>query len=116
MRARRSRLAAQVVLIIVGILVALYPLTLGADAAIRCRGAVMRPGDVCRKADGSAGQSYEQRLGDARAARPILVVVGVGVTAFGGALLTAERRRRSLWARPRGQGPDDQGPVRSIGP
>ena len=55
------RTAANLVLIIIGITIMAYPLTLGASAPISCRGVAMQPGEICPKADGSAVQSYEQR-------------------------------------------------------
>jgi hypothetical protein len=90
------RLVAQVVLIVVGLAIVLYPLTLGADDGLVCRGVPMRPGDVCAKAGGVGVQTYEQRAGASRDARPIIVGVGVLVIAFGAGLLVTERRRVTL--------------------
>ena len=53
----RSRLA-QVGLIVAGLLIALYPFTLGASPDVDCRGVPMGPGQTCAKADGSAMASY----------------------------------------------------------
>ena len=88
----RSRLA-HLALIVFGLVILAYPLTLG-TAPLTCRGAVMRPGDVCLKADGSKQQTYEERVATRREAVPVIVVVGVAVTAFGSALLVADLRRR----------------------
>ena len=82
-----------VVLVVVGLLIALYPLTVGGSAPITCRGVVMGPADRCAKADGSAVQSYEQRVTTRRAATPVVVGVGLLVAGFGTALLLSERRR-----------------------
>ncbi|HET9648585.1 MAG TPA: hypothetical protein VFP34_10185 [Microlunatus sp.] len=90
----RSRIA-QVGLIIAGLLIALYPFTLGAHPSITCRGVPMAPGQTCAKADGSAMETYEKRVQAARRARPIIVIVGLGVAAFGVALLMGARRRPS---------------------
>ena len=92
-RAWRTR-AAQLLLILAGLVMIGYGLTSVASPAISCRGVPMGPGTVCLKADGSAGQTYEQRLATRRAARPVVVGVGVGVTAFGTVLLVGDRRRR----------------------
>jgi hypothetical protein len=80
--------------VLVGLALLAYPFTLGASTALTCRGEPMRPGSVCLKADGSAGQTYEQRLATRRSARPVLVGVGLLVTGFGAALLVGDLRRR----------------------
>lgn len=97
MRRTRSTLA-QVVLIVVGLLVLAYPFTLGADPGLSCRGQQMRAGDTCPKADGESSQTYEQRARDARNARPVIVGVGLGLSAFGIVLVHGERRRRRATA------------------
>jgi len=84
---------AQLVLIIVGMMIFAYPLTLGAASPINCRGVSMRPGDTCAKAGTSATQSYEQRAQARRNAAPVIMVVGVLVMAFGVTLLITGRRR-----------------------
>jgi len=89
----RARLA-HAVLLLVGLVAIGYALTLGGTAELRCRDAVMTPGSVCVKADGSQGQSYEQRLATRRSARPVVAGVGVLVAGFGAALLVADLRRR----------------------
>ena len=81
--------------VVIGLLIVLYPLTVGGAAPITCRGVTMGPGDRCAKADGSAVQTYEQRAATRRAATPVLVGVGLLVAAFGTALLLTERRRGS---------------------
>jgi hypothetical protein len=88
------RLVAQVALIVVGLVIVLYPLTLGADDGLVCRGVAMHPGDVCAKAGGAGVQTYEQRVGASRGSRPIIIGVGVLVIAFGTGLLVTERRRK----------------------
>lgn len=84
---------AQVVLIIVGLLILAYPLTLGADPDVTCRGQVLQPGDVCAKADGSETQTYEERAKAVSNARPVIIVAGVVLTGFGVVLLAGEVRR-----------------------
>jgi hypothetical protein len=84
---------AQLVLIIVGMLLFAYPLTVGAASPINCRGVSMGPGDTCAKAGTSATQSYEQRAQARRNAAPVIMVVGVLVMAFGVTLLITGRRR-----------------------
>lgn len=85
---------AHAVLILVGLVVLLYPLTVGASPDISCRGVVMRPGDSCAKADDSGTQTYEQRAATARQARPVIFGLGLLVTGFGTSLLVADLRRR----------------------
>lgn len=87
----RTRIA-QLALIVAGLLVALYPFTVGATPSISCRGVPMTPGQTCAKADGSAMETYEQRERAADAAKPIVVVVGLAVAGFGAALLGGARR------------------------
>jgi hypothetical protein len=89
----RSRVA-QLGLIVAGLLIVLYPFTLGASSTITCRGVPMSPGQTCAKADGSAMETYEKRLAARKAARPIVVVVGLAVAGFGVALLVGATRRR----------------------
>jgi hypothetical protein len=88
----RRRLA-HLVLAIAGLLVALYPFTLGADPSVTCRGVELRPGESCAKADGSSAQTYEARAAAARNATPVIVGVGVLVAVFGAGLLIADVRR-----------------------
>ena len=87
------RTVANLVLVFAGLLILVYPLTIGAGSELTCRGVVMRPGDTCAKADGSATQSYEQRARARRNAVPVIMVVGLGVAGFGLSLLILDRRR-----------------------
>jgi len=80
--------------VLVGLVVLAYPFTLGQTPEVACRGVRMQPGDVCRKADGSGTQTYEQRAGAVRNARPVIAAGGLLVTAFGTGLLVGELRRR----------------------
>lgn len=89
---RRRRLA-HLLLAIAGLVVALYPVTLGARPSVTCRGVEMQPGDVCAKADGSDTQSYQDRVDAGRDATPVIIGVGLLVAAFGTALLVADVRR-----------------------
>jgi hypothetical protein len=92
----RSALATRVahaLLILAGLLIVAYPLTIGATPPIRCRGVAMGPGDTCSKASSAGVQTYEQRARTARQAKPVIVGVGLLVAAFGTALLVAEVRR-----------------------
>ena len=82
------------VLLLAGLAAVVYALTLGGSTDLRCRGEAMTPGSVCVKADGSEGQSYEQRLATRRSAQPVVAGVGVLVAGFGTALLVTDLRRR----------------------
>lgn len=88
----RTRLA-HVLLLVAGLVAVVYGLTLTSTTALTCRGEAMTPGSVCVKADGSEGQTYEQRLATRRSATPVVVGVGVLVVGFGTALLVADVRR-----------------------
>lgn len=88
----RTRVA-HVVVIVLGLLILAYPLTVGAVTDPTCRGVTMRSGDTCPKADNSGVQTYEQRAADRRQAAPVLVVVGLLVTVFGTSLLVTDVRR-----------------------
>lgn len=87
------RTVANLVLVLAGLLMIAYPLTLGAASELTCRGVVMQPGDACAKADGSSAQTYEQRARARRNAVPVVTIVGLGVAAFGLTLLIMDRRR-----------------------
>ena len=87
------RTVANLVVVVAGLLIMVYPLTVGAALELSCRGVVMQPGDACAKADGSSNQTYEQRDRARRNAVPIIMVVGLGVAGFGLTLLIMERRR-----------------------
>lgn len=91
----RTRVA-HALLILVGLLVLVYPLSIGAASEVTCRGVVMRAGDQCTKADGSGVQTYEQRANARDNARPVIVVVGALVAAFGTTLLVTDLRRRPV--------------------
>jgi hypothetical protein len=86
------RTVANLGLVVVGLLIMAYPLTVGASAPLSCRGVIMQPGDVCPKADGSAVQTYEQRAQARRTAAPVVLVIGLLVAGFGGTLLIMDRR------------------------
>lgn len=90
-RARLSHL----LLLVLGLAALGYAVTLGGSPALRCHDQVMTPGSVCEKADGSAGQTYEERLATRRSAQAVVGGVGVLVAGFGGALLVADLRRRA---------------------
>jgi len=91
----RTRLA-HVVLLLAGLAALVYALTLGGSPDLRCHDQVMRPGSVCVKADGSAGQTYEERLATRRSAQPVVAGLGVLVAGFGAALLVADLRRAKV--------------------
>ena len=91
---RRRAVVAHAVVVLLGLLVLLYPFTLGASPAVTCRGTTMGPGDVCAKAGDPGTQSYEQRAAAVRGARPVIAVGGLLLTGFGIVLLTGEVRRR----------------------
>lgn len=88
-----GRRLAHLLLAVAGLLVALYPFTLGANPAVSCRGVELHPGESCAKADGSAIQSYEERTAAAENAAPVIVGVGVLVAGFGTALLVSDLRK-----------------------
>jgi hypothetical protein len=88
----RRRLA-HLLLAVAGLLVAIYPFTLGADPSVTCRGVELSPGEACPKADGSSAQSYEARSTDARNAAPVIVGMGLLVAVFGAGLFIADVRR-----------------------
>ena len=52
------RRVAHLLLALVGVLIVLYPFTLGANPTPTCRGVELQPGQTCAKADGSAVQTY----------------------------------------------------------
>lgn len=86
-------------LLVVGLAAVLWPLTIGANPSVQCRGVEMRPGDVCTKSeiDGSnqgKTQTYDQRLATANQAKPVIIGVGAVVMVFAGGLLIAELRRK----------------------
>ncbi|MFT4166668.1 MAG: hypothetical protein QM650_15625 [Microlunatus sp.] len=87
------RRVAHLLLSLVGVLIVLYPFTLGANPTPTCRGVQLQPGQTCAKADGSAVQTYEERLATARNATPVIVVVGLLVAGFGTALFIGDVRR-----------------------
>ena len=87
------RTVANLILVLAGLLIMAYPLTVGAGSALTCRGVVMQPGDACAKADGSDSQTYEQRDRARRNAVPVMLTVGLGVAGFGLTLLIMDRRR-----------------------
>jgi hypothetical protein len=89
----RARIA-HCVLIAVGLLLFLYPLTVGATPNVSCRGVEMHPGDSCAKADNSGFQTYEERARTASEAKPIILGVGLLVVGFGTFLLLSDLRLR----------------------
>jgi hypothetical protein len=92
MRPGRLRFAAQLGVVLAGLLIVAYPYTVGASPGLMCRDQVLRPGQSCPKADGSASQSYESRVAAADAAKPVVIGLGLLVTAFGGYLLWSGSR------------------------
>lgn len=91
---RRRAVVAHAVVVLLGLLVLLYPFTLGASPAVQCRGTTMQPGDVCAKAGDAGSQTYEQRAAAVQNARPVVAVGGFLLAGFGVVLLTGELRRR----------------------
>jgi hypothetical protein len=81
------------ILILVGLVIFLYPLTAGASPRITCRGVEMHSGDSCAKVQNAGVQTYEQRLRTAREARPVILGVGLLVMGFGTFLLVSDLRR-----------------------
>lgn len=95
MRTGRVRArAAHLLLTLAGLLIVLYPVTLGAHPSIRCRGVEIGPGQSCPKADHAGVQTYEQRRRTLEQAKPVIVGVGLLVVGFGTYLLVGDRRRQ----------------------
>lgn len=89
--------AAHTAVVLVGLLVLLYPLTLGAHPRVTCRGVQITAGQACTKADNSGVQTYEQRLRTANQAKPVIIGIGLLVAVFGAVLLAGDvRTRRKL--------------------
>ena len=86
-----GRKVAQAALVVAGLLAIWWALTWGANPQITCRGVPMGPGDVCAHAGDRPGtqkvQTYQERLGAAQAARPVVAVTGGLVALFGIVLL-----------------------------
>mgnify|MGYP001432843949 FL=1 len=93
MNAVTRRRIAHLLLALVGVLIVAYPFPLGANPTPTCRGVQLQPGQTCSKADGSAQQTYEERLATARNATPVIVGVGLLVAGFGTALFIGDVRR-----------------------
>lgn len=88
----RRRVAAQIVLIVVGVAIVIAAVIYGIDPSPSCRGQAMSPGSVCTKADQSAGQTYELLRSQARIGAGVMAAVGVVVAGFGVVLLRQARR------------------------
>ncbi|BAK37228.1 hypothetical protein MLP_42140 [Microlunatus phosphovorus NM-1] len=93
MNAVTRRRIAHLLLALVGVLIVAYPFTLGANPTPTCRGVQLQPGQTCSKADGSAEQTYEERLATAKNATPVIVGVGLLMAGFGTALFIGDVRR-----------------------
>ena len=93
MNVAARRRVAHLLLALVGVLIVLYPFTLGAHPTPTCRGVQLQPWQTCSKADGSAVQTYEERLATARNATPVIVGVDLLVAGFGTALFVGDVRR-----------------------
>lgn len=88
------RQLAHLALAAAGVAAVLWAVVLGANPTIWCREQVMHAGQVCANAQGTKVQTYEERVSAAQWARPVIGVVGVGVTAF--ALVLWRGGRRSV--------------------
>ena len=93
MNGRGWRQWAHLALAAAGLVAVLWAVALSANPTIWCRDQVMRPGGVCHNAEGTKIQTYEERASAAQWARPVVGVVGAGVTAFGLVLWRGERRK-----------------------
>jgi len=60
-----------------------------------CRGVALTPDQVCRTADGTEYETYDQSIAKTKTGTAIAATVGVIVIAFGGLLVVGERRRHS---------------------
>lgn len=92
MTGRGWRQWAHLALAAAGLAAVLWAVVLGANPTIWCREQVMRPGQVCSNAQGTKVQTYEERVSAAQWARPVVGVVGAGVTAFALVLWRGGRR------------------------
>jgi len=90
MRAR----VAHAAVVLAGLVILLYPLTIGSHPRVVCRGVEMHAGQSCPKAGSAGVQTYEQRLRTANEAKPVIAGVGLLVTVFGAVLLRNETRTR----------------------
>ena len=93
MNGRGWRQWAHLALAAAGLVAVLWAVALGANQTIWRRDQVMRPGAVCSNADGTKVQTYEERASAGQWARPVIGVVGAGVTAFAFVLWRGGRRR-----------------------
>ena len=94
MTGRGWRQWAHLALAAAGLAAVLWAVVLGAKPTIWCREQVMHAGQVCTNAQGTKVQTYEERVSAAQWARPVIGVVGAGVTAF--ALVLWRSGRRSV--------------------
>lgn len=92
MRGRGWRQWAHLALAAAGLVAVLWAVALSANPTIWCRDQVMHAGEVCRNAQGTKVQTYEERVSAAQWARPVVGVVGAGVTAFALVLWRGSRR------------------------
>lgn len=83
---------AHAVLILLGLAGVVWALSISAHPVITCREVVMQPGEVCRNAEGTKTQTYEERWNAAQQARPVIGVMGGAAAAFGAALAVGEAR------------------------
>lgn len=87
------RRLAHALVVVVGLVILAYPLTLGAHPQVGCRGVTIGAGDTCDKADHSGTQTYESLLRTKQHARPVIAGLGALVLVFGATLLVADLRR-----------------------
>lgn len=97
----RRLLWANAAIALLGVVTILVGLFWVGNRPVTCRGVEMRPGDVCHKSDfddleSETVQTYEQRRASARASRPTVIGLGVGLVGFAGAVtwLAAQPRPR----------------------
>lgn len=83
---------AHLALAAAGLAAVVWALLLSANPTIWCRDQVMHPGQVCRNAEGTKVQTYEERWSAEQWARPVVGVVGATVTGFGLVLFRGGRR------------------------
>lgn len=87
-----GRKLAHVAVIVVGAGLVVWGLLLWVNPTASCRGVQMGPGDVCSYASTTSTttdrvQTYEERVGGLRSNAPVVIVLGLGLAGFGGALL-----------------------------
>jgi len=83
---------AHLALAAVGLAAVVWAVLLSANPTIWCRDQVMHAGQVCRNAEGTKVQTYEERFSAEQWSRPVVGVVGAALTGFAVVLFRGGRR------------------------